>query len=217
MVIRKEKYTLCHFDNKSKIFGFVHKDVKKAEKIALQCFLQEQNVFDITDIWNLNFEKLKEAKDSCGNERETYIVKFDNFNLVLHNYTDSDYPVGEMICYITKDNVSWIIGTSDISKCEDIASFITETVNGSKLFDKPIFFNSIPEEMKQNLTYTSGRIILQKKNFTVIKLGAYTDYVFSFGELVLINENGLITELNHTVSTSTSRHINEYKRMVGAL
>lgn len=212
MVIRKEKYTLCHFDNKNKVFGFIHKDVKKEERIALQCFLQEQNVFDITDIWNLNFEKLKEAKDSCDNERGTYTVKFDNFHLVLHNYSEK-----EMIYYISKDNVSWIIGNLDISNCEDIASFIMKTVNDSKLFDKPIFFSSKPEELKQELTYASGRIILQKKNFTVIKLGAHTDYVFSFGELVLINENGLITELNHTVSTSSSRHINEYKRMVGAL
>lgn len=217
MVIRKEKYTLCHFDNKNRIFGFIHKDVKKKERLALQAVLKEQNVFDITDIWNLNFEKLKKAKDSCDNEKETYTVEFNDFDLFLHNYTDSNYPVGEMICYISKKNVSWIIGTVDISKCEDIAFFITETVNGSKLFDKPIFFNSIPEEMKYELVYDSGRIILQKKNFTVIKLGAHTDYVFSFGELVLVNENGLITELDHNVSTSTLRHINEYKRMVDVL
>ena len=214
MVIRKEKYTLCHFDNKNKVFGFVHKDVKKEERLALQAVLKEQNVFDITDIWNLNFEKLKEAKDSCNNEKETCIVKFDNFNLYLHNYIDS---IEEMVCYISKHNVSWIIGSVDISYCEDLASFIMKTVNDSKLFDKPIYFSSVPEEMKKELTYASGRILLQKKNFTVIKLGAHTDYVFSFGELVLVNENGLITELNHTVSTSTSKHINEYKRMVGAL
>ena len=137
MVIRKEKYTLCHFDNKNKVFGFVHRDVKKEERLALQAVLKEQNVFDITDIWNLNFEKLKEAKDSFNNEKETCIVKFDNFNLYLHNYTD---PVNEMICYISKDNVSWIIGNSDLSNCEDIASFIMETVNDSKLFDKTIRF-----------------------------------------------------------------------------
>lgn len=215
MIIKKEKYTLIECDNN--VFGYIHRDVKKEERLALRAVLKEQNVFDITDIWNLNFEKLKEAKDSYNNEKETYIVKFDNFNLYLYNCTGFNYPVEEMVCYISKNNVSWIIGSVDISYCEDIASFIMEKVNGSKLFDKPIFFSSVPEEMKRELTYASGRIILQKKNFTVIKLGAHTDYVFSFGELVLVNENGLITELNHTVSTSTSRHINEYKRMVGAL
>ena len=77
--------------------------------------------------------------------------------------------------------------------------------------------NMIVEKEKNNryLIYSFGRIVLQKKNFTVIKLGAHTDYVFSFGELVLINENGKITELEHTVSVSTSKHINEYKRMIG--
>lgn len=211
MVIKKEKYTLCDFDDNKRIFGFVHKDIKKEEQLALRAVLEEQNIIDITDIWNLDSEKLKKAKYSC--EIERFTVHFDSFDLIIHNSSTPD----RLVCYISRSGVLWIISSVDIAECDELSFFIEKVVNESKVFDKPLHFLRKTKEQKQDLIYASGRIILQKKNFVVIKLGAHTDYVFSFGELVLINENGLITELEHTVSTSTSKHINEYKRMVGVL
>lgn len=216
MVIKKEKYTLCHFNNEEKVFGYIHKDVEEEQRLALRAVLKEQDVIDITDIWNLNFEKLKEAKDSYENETDSFIIKFDNFYLVIHKYYEKPSVSNRLSCYISKYTEPWIISSVDIAECDELSFFIEETVNNSKLFDEPLYFFR-RKEQEQDLIYASGRIILQKKNFTVIKLGAHTDYVFSFGELVLINENGSITELYHNVSTTTSKHINEYKRMVGVL
>ena len=78
MVTKRKKYTLIKCEDG--IFGYIHRDVKKEERLALRAVLKEEGVFDITDILYLNVKMLEKRLQFVNDMEVSVFIPFKNFN-----------------------------------------------------------------------------------------------------------------------------------------
>lgn len=94
-MIKRKKYTLIRYEDN--VFGYIHRNVKKDERLALQAVLKEDGVFDVTDILFLNVKMLKKANKYLNDEGEVIVtIPFKDFE--FNFYDCKKYE--ETHCYI---------------------------------------------------------------------------------------------------------------------
>ena len=125
MITKRKKYTLieCH----NHIFGYIHRDVKKEERLALRAVLKEKGVLDITGILYLNVQMLKKAHkyvNFVDDKMEVSItIPFKNFKFSFHDYAEKE----KVLCYICGGDE--LLLHSYIKKDPYLYDFIKKFVN----------------------------------------------------------------------------------------
>ena len=128
MITKRKKYTLIECDNN--IFGYIHRDVKKEERLALQAVLKEKGVFDITSILSLNVKMLKKKHQFTNDEMEVSVtIPFKNFEFTFHDYNKREYAV----CYVYFSNPIAFLFHSNIKEDPYLYNFIKKFVNKANL------------------------------------------------------------------------------------
>ena len=77
MVTKRKKYTLIKCEDG--IFGYIHRDVKKGERLALRAVFKEKGIFDITDILYLNIKMLEKRLQFVYDKEVSISIPFKNF------------------------------------------------------------------------------------------------------------------------------------------
>ena len=134
MVTKRKKYTLIKCEDG--IFGYIHRDVKKEERLALQAVLKEQGVFDITDVLYLNVRK---KRLQFVDDMEVCVsIPFKNFEFNFHDHSKSK----EVLCYLYFSDVTKFLFYADIKKDPYLYNFL------KKFVDKVNLTNYKMEELK---------------------------------------------------------------------
>ena len=137
MITKKKKYTLIKCEDG--IFGYIHRDVKKEERLALRAVLKEEGVFDITDILYLNVKMLKKKHQFVNNEMEvTVSIPFKNFEFTFNDNS----RLKEAFCYFYFSDATKFLFYSDIKKDPYLYNFL------KKFVDKVNLTNYKMEELK---------------------------------------------------------------------
>ena len=128
MIIKREKYTLIRYGDN--VFGYIHRNVKKDERLAFQAVLKEDGVFDITDILYLNIKMLKNKFDFINDNMEVSVtIPFKNFEFNFHD----NNKFKEVLCYINfYDNKTYLYHPS-IEEDTYLYNFLRKFVNRVKL------------------------------------------------------------------------------------
>lgn len=123
MVTKRKKYTLikCEYG----IFGYIHRDVKKDERLALRAVLKEKGVFDITDILYLNVKMLEKRLQFVDNEEVSVSIPFKNFEFNFHDH--SKYK--EALCYFYFSDTTKFLFHTEIKEDPYLYNFLKKFVN----------------------------------------------------------------------------------------
>lgn len=124
MIIKRKKYTLIECNNNT--FGYIHRDVKKEERLALRAVLKEECVFDITDVLYLNVKMLNRKHQLVNDEKEVCVtIPFKNFEFSFHDYNKYE----KVICYIYFSNSVAFLFHSSIIGDPYLYNFIKKFVD----------------------------------------------------------------------------------------
>ena len=136
-MIKRQKYTLIKCEDN--VFGYIHRNIKKDEQLALRAVLKEKGVFDITDILNLNVKMLKKKYQFINDKMEVSVtIPFKNFEFHFHDY--NEYK--EAVCYIFFPNTATSLFHSSIKSDSYLYNFI------KKFVDKVNLTNYKMEDLK---------------------------------------------------------------------
>lgn len=123
-MIKRQKYTLIKCEDN--VFGYIHRNIKKDERLALQAVLKEKGVFDITDILNLNVKMLERKYQFVNDNMEVSVtIPFKNFEFHFHDY--NEYK--EAVCYIFFPNTATFLFHSSIKSDPYLYDFIKKFVD----------------------------------------------------------------------------------------
>lgn len=137
MITKNAKYTLIKCEDN--VFGYIHRNVKKDERLALQAVLKEEGVFDITDILNLNVAMLKKKYQFINDKMEVSVtIPFKKFEFHFHDY--NEYK--EAVCYIYFSDTATFLFHSSIKSDSYLYNFI------KKFVDKVNLTNYKMEDLK---------------------------------------------------------------------
>lgn len=128
MIIKTDNYTLIKYEDN--VFGYIHRNVKKDERLALQAVLKQDGVFDITDILYLNVKMLEKKYVFTTNDMEISVtIPFKNFELNFHDTN----KFKEVLCYINfYDNKTYLYHPS-IEEDPYLYNFLKKFINKVKI------------------------------------------------------------------------------------
>ena len=123
MVTKRKKYTLIKCEDG--IFGYIHRDVKKEERLALRAVLKEKGVFDITDILYLNVKMLEKRLQFVYDMEVSVSIPFKNFEFNFHDHSKRK----KALCYFYFSDATKVLFHTDIKKDSYLYNFLKKFVN----------------------------------------------------------------------------------------
>ena len=123
MVTKRKKYTLIKCEDG--IFGYIHRDVKKEERLALRAVLKEKSVFDITDILCLNVKMLEKRLQFVDNMEVSVSIPFKNFKFNFHDHSKRK----EALCYFYFSDTTKFLFHTDIKEDPYLYNFLKKFVD----------------------------------------------------------------------------------------
>ena len=123
MVTKRKKYTLIKCEDG--IFGYIHRDVKKGERLALRAVLKEKGVFDITDILYLNVKMLEKRLQFVDDMEISVSIPFKNFEFSFHDHSKRK----EALCYFYFSDTTKFLFYADIKKDPYLYNFLKKFVD----------------------------------------------------------------------------------------